>query len=142
MAKIYLAGSYLRRAELFERAKDLVQAGHTVTSRWLKGNADIDTQDQVDMDLVDLLASDTVLSFVEPQGNYTTGGRHVEFGYALALNHTGDERRLMLVGWPENIFHHDQDVEQFPSFEAALEALGPITAGSVIAAARRQASSL
>lgn len=130
MAKIYLAGSYQRREELFERAKDLVQAGHTVTSRWLKGNADMDKQEQVDMDLVDLMASDTVMSFANTAVDYTadgiaanTGGRHVEFGYALALNHCGDERTLMLIGWPENIFHHDEDVEQFPTFNAALEAL-------------------
>jgi hypothetical protein len=154
MANIYIAGSYARREELFERAKDLVQAGHTVTSRWLKGNADHSKQDQIDMDLSDLLKADTVLNFA---GNgvegctayeYNTGGRHVELGYAMAVNDQardlglGRARRLLLVGWPQNVFHHRSDVEQFPTFRQALAALSPETAGTVIAAARAKAASL
>lgn len=123
MAAIYVAGSYARRDELKVRAGELVLAGHRVTSRWLQGNDELDKQDQIDMDLVDLLAADTVLSFTSPDGQYNTGGRHVEFGYALALNHTGADRRLILVGWPENIFHHDSEVESFPTFEEALATL-------------------
>lgn len=124
MAKVYLAGSYARRTELFERAKELVQAGHTVTSRWLKGNDELSKQEQVDMDLEDLWNADTMISFTSPEGQFNTGGRHVELGYALAMNDLNcDGRRLILVGWPENIFHHADDIEQFPTFAEALSAL-------------------
>lgn len=142
MAKVYLAGSYARRNELFDRAKELVQAGHTVTSRWLKGNDLLPVKEQVAMDLVDLGAADTVLSFTGPEGQYHSGGRHVELGYAMAMNAYGGKRRLMLVGWPENIFHYANSIENFPTFEQALVALGPVTAGSVMADAREKAATL
>lgn len=141
MARVYIAGSYDRRSELFERAKDLVQAGHTVTSRWLKGNDALPKQDQIDMDLVDLLSADTVVSFA---GGGTTGGRHFELGYAAAMNDNGDYRALLLVGPEENLFHFRSDILPLPDFRAVVVflAFDLELAGAVMARARRLAAAL
>ena len=45
-----------------------------------------------------------------------SGGRHVEFGYAAALG-----RKLILIGWPENIFHWLPIVKRFGSATDLVE---------------------
>ena len=51
-------------------------------------------------DLNDLSGSDGLVAFLEPPRTATRGGRHVEFGVALAL-----KKPVLLVGPRENIFH-------------------------------------
>jgi hypothetical protein len=54
------------------------------------------------MDLSDIDASECVISHTLNRGDlYTGGGRHIEFGYALARG-----KRLFNVGGHENVFHH------------------------------------
>lgn len=52
-------------------------------------------------DIEDLNNCDLLISFSEiPYDEYSTGGRHVEFGYMLAR-----QKPIILVGQIENVFH-------------------------------------
>lgn len=111
--KIYLAARYSRREELNGYKRDLEQRGHEVTSRWLLGSHQIDDAGLSDEahqverqrfaqeDWEDLQAADVVISFTEaPRSSSSRGGRHVEFGAALALG-----KICVVVGPRENVFH-------------------------------------
>ncbi len=111
--KIYLASRYSRREELCGYRTALESAGHTITSRWLNGNHQIDdkglsteaadgerTRFAVE-DWEDLMAADCCISFTETPRSMTSsrGGRHVEFGAALAAG-----LGCVVVGPRENVF--------------------------------------
>ncbi len=132
--KIYLAARYSRREELVGYAEELRAAGHIITSRWLRGRHEHKGPEAL-MPLEhrelwalenneDILSSDCVVSFTEPEDSpYGRGGRHVEFGLALA---TG--RRLVVVGHRENIFHCVRSVIYCPTWEEAKERIAEIAA--------------
>ena len=129
--KIYLAARYTRRLELVQYAQDLDQIGHVVISRWLSGdhetpaNRGLGPIDPVDStpwaleDMEDVQAAHCVISFTEPpRTEYGRGGRHVEFGMALALG-----KRCIVVGHRENVFHCLPAVEFYETWQEALEGL-------------------
>ena len=129
---IYLAGRYSRRLELEVKAEELRDAGHRVEAQWLTGDhewqgrsgkAQFSTelaQRWALEDLNDVLAADCVISFTEePRTELNRGGRHIEFGIALAAG-----KRLLVVGWRENIFHTLPQVEFYERWSEALAALG------------------
>ena len=95
---IYLAARYSRHPEMQGYAADLRAMGHEVTSRWILGDHELRSDGQSDTDWwavrwaqedwEDLLLASVVVSFTEAPGNVpgrARGGRHVEFGAALAL---------------------------------------------------------
>jgi hypothetical protein len=113
--RIYIAARFSRRDEMQEVAALLRARGHTITSRWIDGHEDEGGEYLLGgtnrelyatfarEDLEDVQQAETVVSFTEPPraGNLRgRGGRHVEYGYALAL-----EKRLIVVGPLENVFH-------------------------------------
>lgn len=127
--KVYLAARYSRREELVTYRDDLNQLGKTIpgmylkaTSRWLNGShqaEEIGPNGQRSIprnghtyglarrfateDLEDIDAADVVVCFTEehiPGANTGRGGRHVEFGYALAKG-----KRIIIVGPIENVFY-------------------------------------
>ena len=124
--KIYLASRFSRIAEMAQHRATLEKLGHEVTSRWVTGVHDEVKAFQgrteasfAEEDLTDVLKADVVISFTEPPDNvYGRGGRHVEFGVALAMN-----KRLIIVGWRENVFHHLPRIEFFESWDDALAIL-------------------
>jgi nucleoside 2-deoxyribosyltransferase len=127
--RVYLAARYARASELFLHAMDLVSAGFVVTSRWIRGDHQAsDEQLTADPglaerfaaeDVEDLRRADIVISFTEePRSGHSRGGRHVEFGMALALG-----KRVLVVGHRENVFHCLPQVEYFETWEACLDAL-------------------
>lgn len=129
--KIYLAGRYSRREELCACALDLDAMGHTVTSRWLAGDHQIDDaglsveakaaerERFATEDFANVMSADMVISFTEtPRGTNSRGGRHVEFGIAL-----GTMKRVWIVGPRENVFHCLEDVRQLDTWEDALRQL-------------------
>lgn len=117
--RIYLAGPYSARDQLRSYGQELTRVGFTVCSTWLDEDTEINSgttgaaaalsDDQVAKhavtDLVDVQRSDLLVLFtapsvgLEPEAN-TSGGRHVETGYALAL-----AKPVVVVGEPENVFH-------------------------------------
>lgn len=125
--KIYLASRYSRHAEMQGVRGVLETFNHKITSRWIDCHTDVMgnftesfSQDFLNTnfadcaplgqhDLDDILNSDCVISFT---GSGSKGGRHVEFGYALALG-----KRLVLVGPRENVFHTLSVVEYHPSWK-------------------------
>jgi nucleoside 2-deoxyribosyltransferase len=106
---VYMAARYSRRLELCGYAAHLESLGHTVTSRWLLGNHQAendqlhrgaDAEQFAREDLDDLEAAEIVVAFSEaPRTSSSRGGRHVEFGYALALG-----KPICVVGPRENVF--------------------------------------
>lgn len=134
MKHIYLAGRYDRRRELLGRSLELEAVGWRSTSRWLTGAHEGSTDPRTlarcaAEDLEDIVVADAFLAFSEtPDVGFTSGGRHVELGFALAL--IGEARlgmrgefRVLLVGPVENVFHHLPQVERFETWPEALRAL-------------------
>ncbi len=123
--KIYLAARYSRIDELNGYAEQLRSLGHTVDARWLQGNHQIDdaglsaeaeTAERVrfaEEDLHDLMSADACISFTEiPRSTNSRGGRHVEFGAALAAG-----KLCIVIGPRENVFHCLPEVYWFSSWE-------------------------
>jgi hypothetical protein len=119
--RIYLASRYDRRFEMLGVTSVLMRAGHVVTSRWIEGRGE-GPETEATEDFEDVLRADCLVSFTEEPAAGVAwaarGGRHVEFGLALA---TG--KRLCVVGPRENIFHHLPRVEVFRSLADLLAAL-------------------
>lgn len=128
--KIYLCARYSRRNELRAVREELQRQGHTVTSRWL--DTEWEEKDSAGSsaappeyrhefavkDIEDVVAADCLIAFTEPPRSSGRGGRHVEFGAALALG-----KRLIVVGCRENLFYHHPRVEFFAETSEALDAI-------------------
>ena len=141
--KVYLAARYSRNAEMRGYRDDLVAMGHEVTSRWIdlhSGTVSFVSAEALgiqeksftpeqlsatptlcneyaEADWSDLAEAQWVISFTCATGG--KGGRHVEFGIGLASN-----KRMIVVGPREHVFHTLADVEHFedwPSCRKALE---------------------
>ncbi|MDD5705082.1 MAG: hypothetical protein PHR35_04095 [Kiritimatiellae bacterium] len=142
--RIYLAARYSRREELCRYREQLCAMGHTVQARWLDGTHQISDAGQpigdhgealveghnaedrgaelrakfARDDYEDVIGSDVVISFTEPPRSLANrGGRHVEYGIALALG-----KRLLVVGHRENLFHWLPQAEFYAAPEAAFAA--------------------
>lgn len=125
--KVYIAARYSRRDEMRAVARLLYDVGIACTSRWLTENEPLDHKlgDQLPffyaetakVDLEDIDKAETLLFFAEnPHIGTPRGGRHVEFGYALAKG-----KRLVCIGGAENIFGFLPQVIHFPTVEAFLD---------------------
>ena len=119
--KIYLASRYQNYPLMQEWSAELFYYGHDVTSRWIKGDHEITTDAKGDEerrrfaeeDIQDLMEADVIIFHSDPfffrSGR---GGRHVEFGMALAL-----KKKIVLIGERENVFHWLPNVLIYQSFE-------------------------
>lgn len=118
--KIYTAGRYARRLEILEYAKKLEEAGHEVTARWVHGDEEGKTLEQVAMmDWEDVIRADMALVFTDPKGSAQTGGgRHTELGMAYAL-----KKHVWIVGEKEQVFHSLLGVKQFKDIDTVIAAL-------------------
>ena len=134
--RIYLAARYSRREELCGYAAALRSFGHVVDARWLLGNHQIhEGADKVELatisvpiegrpfaldDYDDVANSDLLIAFSEsPRSDASSrGGRHVEFGLALAWS-----KRVIVVGPRENVFHTLPQVEHHWTWEECLDSL-------------------
>lgn len=136
--QIYLAARYSRRLELCGYRDQLRAGGFKVKARWLDGNHQIaddgkpignageqlvESGDGAEAaklrarfvldDYEDVMAAGVVISFTEPpRSSANRGGRHVEFGIALARG-----ARVIVVGHRENIFHWLDVVEFYPTWK-------------------------
>jgi hypothetical protein len=78
-------------------------------------SAELRTKFAID-DWEDVNAAECVISFTEPpRSKANRGGRHVEYGIALA-----NKARVIVVGYRENIFHWLPVVEFCPTWDDAL----------------------
>jgi nucleoside 2-deoxyribosyltransferase len=107
---------------LLRAATDCKRAGLEVISSWVTEKA-VDPDDPAAAalaaasDLDELTRAELFVCFGEDRSAMTLGrgGRHVELGYALAL-----EMPIVLVGSAEHVFHRHPLVRQLPNWEAAL----------------------
>lgn len=125
--RIYLAAKYSRHPEM-RAVRDLLENshGHVVTSRWIEGNHDITSDANADSerqrfaieDFMDMRDAGLLLWFSEPEKieGRNRGGRHVEFGMALAYHIP-----VIVIGRKENVFHWLPGVAHVPSLAEALE---------------------
>lgn len=133
--KIYLAGPYVARDQLNEYADELRAIGYTVVSTWLAEKHEIndgttgaapDLEDSVvsthartdlnDIDRADVLVLFTLRAVQVGITASTSGGRHVETGYAIARGIP-----VLVVGEPENVFHRmSSGVHCAPTWHAAV----------------------
>lgn len=116
--KIYLAASFAKIKDMVSIAEILITKGHKITSRWIYGGHDIadspfDKERFAREDIEDLKNSELCLSFTGT--SLGRGGRHVEFGMAIASG-----IKCIIIGPRENVFHHLSDVKAFPNFESFL----------------------
>jgi len=127
--RYYFAAPYSRHPEMRECRTQLVAAipTVTVTSRWIDCHDGALEQSYTPevlaaepdrcwvhgaADLADIIAADTLVSFTGAGGK---GGRHIEHGYALAL-----EKRIVIIGLPENIFHCHPWTERYDTWAEFL----------------------
>lgn len=124
---VYLASRYSNKPKMLEHAATLVSYGMEVTSRWLAEShapsmdmveLDEATNRQIAMDdLEDVANADMMIFFCEDRNNQPPrGGRHVEFGYALALS-----VRVVCIGDRENIFHYLPNITHYRDFSDFVE---------------------
>jgi len=125
---VYIAAQYSRKNEMSALVSLLRDHNIHVTSRWLQETlfptvtlAELSpaywTSTAV-IDLEDIDKSDTIVFFSEdPLVGTPRGGRHVEFGYALAKG-----KRIVVIGNPENIFHFLPQIVHYSTLQHFLEA--------------------
>jgi nucleoside 2-deoxyribosyltransferase len=112
MNSVYLAAQYKRREEIAEYAAQLRSMKVQVTSTWLtetwspsiqmKEVPERELRNIALQDIRDIDEADSFIFFAEDQNQQPPrGGRHVEFGYALAKG-----KQMFVIGAKENIFHH------------------------------------
>lgn len=122
--KFYICARYGRKEEARELADRLIQLGHSITSSWLwqiedemlfsDGPFVAGQFAQKDVDEVE--AGDGIVYLSEPEDNpWGRGGRHVEFGAAIAF-----QKNLYVVGPLENLFHYLPRVVQCDSADDFL----------------------
>jgi nucleoside 2-deoxyribosyltransferase len=127
--KVYIAARYSRKSEVAEVATRLLAHNIYVTSTWHLEPHGGDVQlaqvrnemlhEYAERDLAEIREADTLLALSESDQTYNRrGGRHVEFGYALALN-----RDIAVVGPRENIFHWIPTIRHYNMLEEFLAAV-------------------
>jgi nucleoside 2-deoxyribosyltransferase len=127
--KVYLAARYSRYPEMQGVAAILEGAGHTVTSRWVKGDHQCNDDQLANTpgwalkiaidDVFDLTDADCLVLFTDPLRTPTRGGKQVELGMALALG-----KRVIIVGQPENVFQYLPRCEREADLYGLYERLG------------------
>lgn len=120
---VYLCARYSRHEELNGYAEELRRENFHVCCEWITGaHHDTDSATCAEIDYDEVERADIVISFTERPGEISgrgRGGRHVEYGIALALH-----KRCIVVGYRENVFHHMPQVEFYPLWRECLESLG------------------
>lgn len=130
MDSVYLAARYGRRDELWKYAALLLVAGIRCTSSWLNETSPLtvrmrdvkenELREIALTDIRDIGEADALVFFAEDQEKQPPrGGRHVEFGYALALG-----KEIHVIGERENVFHHLPQVVIHATFDEFLCQIG------------------
>ena len=123
--KVFLSARYSRREELKTIREVLKSYDIEVCSRWLdtewteteresnvySSAAPPEYREQyAQWDKEDVLACDVFIAFTEQPRSNGRGGRHVEFGIAVASG-----KKLLVVGPRENIFYYLPSIRQIVS---------------------------
>lgn len=126
--RFYISARYGRREEAEALGNQLIAEGYEITSQWIWRNQPQDYEDATDdevaefarEDLEDVSLANALIALSEPSENiYGRGGRHVEYGYAVAQGFM----ELYVVGPRENIFHYMPDVIVTSTIDELIEYL-------------------
>ena len=109
--RVYVAARFAKKDFVAETVTTLEKHGFVVVSTWhleqVKSSVNLEDLsldyhiETATRDLQEIKSADVILSFSEsPNEPHVRGGRHVEFGYGLAL-----KKFMVVVGPRENIFH-------------------------------------
>lgn len=123
--KVYLAAPYVTKKQIEAEAAELRALGIEVTSSWLEEKHAPTTQmDELTheehqkyavRDVQDVFDADIFVFHTDPTKTIVRGGRHVEFGIAVA-----QKMRILVVGEEyENIFHHLPGIAHVATWEDA-----------------------
>lgn len=129
--RVYIASAFNTIATIRQYRDELKAIGIDCTSTWADETADPNIQ-MTDKsltdsfllftaitDIKDIDRSDAVVLITqEPTKPFVRGGRMHEFGYAM-----GREKKLIICGPKENIFHYLPSVTECKDFEETKQAL-------------------
>lgn len=121
--KVYMAGPFNQRPFLRKMRERLWQMGHEVTARWLDEpnkppfilQESFERQTAI-KDLCDISESDLLI--LDLRNPSTTGGRLIEYGFALAR-----QKAVWVIGKSDSIFFRLADL-RFNSWRDCLDYLG------------------
>ena len=125
--KFYISARYSRRQDAEDLGHLILENGHNVTSRWVwreqPDNYEVMEHEEVAQlaleDIDDVIKADALIALSEPSDNpYGRGGRHVEYGYALACGMV-----IIVIGPLENIFHYMNEVSNFETVDEFIDYL-------------------
>lgn len=129
--KVYIAARFSRRAEAYALAVGLIAHGHEISCRGVMRHKthtmpsglseqaeDAERQRYAMENVEDMRLADWCVSLTEQPRNDSRGGRHVEFGYMLALGAT-----MSVIGPRETVFHHLPHVRHYGSLAAFMAEL-------------------
>lgn len=133
MKRIYLAARYALHPVMRQYRDELHALGFPVTSRWIDTALDMPNRisratladnpqhcaQLAGIDLLDIQDCDILIEFTEGRvshlANPSGGGRHIEYGYAYALN-----KLIIICGPRESIFHCLPRVVRFDMWSEVL----------------------
>ncbi len=128
MSKIYVSATFARMMEARQIAERLIAEGHEITSTWVyqvlpNQNNPVQpgkAKEYGDRDLEETLKSTLLIQLTgDPKDIVPTGGgRHIEFGIALAK-----QIPIIIIGPRENVFHHIEGVMVVASVYEAINCL-------------------
>lgn len=124
MLRVYLAAPF-ELQEMAARIAAFLATEHGIgcTSRWLTAGG-VDSDEWARYCLADVGRCD-VFVVINPEAfrKTGTGGRHVEFGYALALR-----KPVVIVGEQTNLFHTLAEIETVSGGESLVDAVRRLAA--------------
>lgn len=123
--KVYQAAQYPRKAEVAHNRKVLIDRGFVDITEWVEEPhcptmqlGELNEEEArliAERDINAAMRCDFMLFYSEPGQKIIRGGRHVEFGVALAFG-----AEIIVIGGKENVFHHLNDIVHVPDFGTAL----------------------
>lgn len=123
MIKVFLADSYRNHAIMGALAQTMRREGYEVVSNWHDGEPVPEDRDpalarrRAEENLRGIRRADAALFFMATPS--TTGGRHVELGYALGHHRAHGSPAVLVVGEPDNVYSALASYRA-PNLQAAL----------------------
>ena len=125
---VYLAARYSRHPEMRVYRDILEDYGFNVNARWIEDNnhemeyingpSDFNLKCARE-DFEDIREADVLVTFTEHPDEFSdrpTGGRHVELGWALAL-----EKPVHVIGPRENVFYYYDGIRVWDNWASYLQ---------------------
>lgn len=122
--KVYLAAMYQWMDRMKEERERFRAAGFEVTSQWIDNGEEsvaiVTRHDAAQMDFNDIDLADILVLFTLDHGTmFSSGGRMVELGYAMAKG-----KAVFIVGDRENVFCHHDTITVCKDVDDALTKVG------------------